>query len=62
MDGTPDLATAFGSLNHWLLVGMTALLAGITVFLSYEALTGFVLLAWSASFTYLEMQRYWRPR
>jgi len=24
------------------------------------ALTGFVLLAWSASFTYLEMERYWR--
>lgn len=27
-----------------------------------EALTGFVLVTWSASFTYLEMQRYWRPR
>lgn len=27
-----------------------------------EALTGFVLITWSASFTYLEMQRYWRPR
>jgi hypothetical protein len=26
-----------------------------------EALTGFVLLTWSASFTYLEMERYWRP-
>ena len=26
-----------------------------------EALTGFVLIAWSASFTYLEMERYWRP-
>lgn len=25
-----------------------------------EALTGFVLIAWSASFTYLEMERYWR--
>jgi hypothetical protein len=25
-----------------------------------EALTGFVLIAWSASFTYLEMQRFWR--
>ncbi len=24
------------------------------------ALTGFVLLTWSASFTYLEMERYWR--
>jgi Ion channel len=28
-----------------------------------EALTGFVLIAWSASFTYLEMERFWRtPR
>jgi hypothetical protein len=25
-----------------------------------EALTGFVLIAWSASFTYLEMERYWK--
>jgi len=27
-----------------------------------ESLTGFVLIAWSASFTYLEMERYWRPK
>jgi hypothetical protein len=27
-----------------------------------EALTGFVLIAWSASFTYLEMERFWRAR
>lgn len=27
-----------------------------------EALTGFVLITWSASFTYLEMERYWRSR
>ena len=26
-----------------------------------EALAGFVLLTWSASFTYLEMERFWRP-
>lgn len=25
-----------------------------------EALTGFVLITWSASFTYLEMQRFWK--
>ena len=25
-----------------------------------EALTGFVMIAWSASFTYLEMERFWR--
>ena len=27
-----------------------------------EALLGFVLLAWSASFTYLEMEKNWRER
>ena len=27
-----------------------------------EALTGFVLIAWSASFTYLEMERFWGSR
>lgn len=29
---------------------------------SVEALTGFVLVTWSASFTYLEMQRFWRDK
>jgi hypothetical protein len=27
-----------------------------------EALTGFILITWSASFLYLEMERYWRRR
>lgn len=27
-----------------------------------EALTGFVLITWSASFTYLEMEQFWRNR
>ncbi len=35
-------------------VGPIRFLAGTT------ALTGFVLIAWSASFTYLEMERFWR--
>lgn len=26
-----------------------------------EALTGFILITWSASFTFLEMARFWRP-
>ncbi|MFO1425818.1 MAG: potassium channel family protein [Steroidobacteraceae bacterium] len=26
-----------------------------------ESLTGFVLITWSASFTFLEMQRFWKP-
>lgn len=29
--------------------------------LGSEALTGLVLITWSSSFTYLEMQRFWRP-
>ncbi len=29
---------------------------------SVEALTGFLLVTWSASFTYLEMQRFWKDR
>lgn len=35
-------------------VGALRFLAGT------EALTGFVLIAWSASFTYLEMEKFWR--
>lgn len=35
-------------------VGPVRFLSGTT------ALTGFVLIAWSASFTYLEMERHWR--
>lgn len=35
-------------------VGPIRFLAGTT------SLTGFVLITWSASFTYLEMERYWR--
>ena len=35
--------------------GMLRVLAGV------EALNGFLLITWSASFTYLMMQRYWHP-
>lgn len=34
----------------------------IRLLMGTEALTGFVLLTWSASFTFLEMQRDWRMR
>lgn len=34
----------------------------IRLLMGTEALAGFVLLTWSASFTFLEMQRYWKPR
>jgi hypothetical protein len=37
-------------------VGAIRFLAGT------EALVGFVMLGWSVSFTYLEMERYWRVR
>jgi hypothetical protein len=37
-------------------VGPVRFLAGT------EALTGFVLIGWTASFTYLEMERFWRVR
>ena len=33
----------------------------IRVLVGIEALNGFVLITWSASFTYLMMQRYWHP-
>jgi hypothetical protein len=36
-------------------VGPIRFLAGM------EALTGFVMITWSASYTFLEMQRDWRP-
>lgn len=37
-------------------VGAIRFLAGV------EALTGFVMITWSASYTFLEMQRDWSPR
>lgn len=33
----------------------------IRVLVGIEALNGFLLITWSASFTYLMMQRYWHP-
>jgi hypothetical protein len=40
--------------------GDQAPLGAIRLLSGAEALTGFVLIAWSASFTYLEMERFWR--
>lgn len=34
----------------------------LRLLLGFESLCGFLLVSWSASFTYLEMQRLWRPR
>ena len=49
-------ALAFTSLGFdaWVPVGAIRILAGV------EALTGLVLVAWSASFAFLQMQRHWK--
>ena len=48
-------ALSFTSLgfDEWIPVGAIRILAGV------EALTGLVLVAWSASFAFLQMQRHW---
>ncbi len=51
-------ATTYTTLGY----GDLTPLGPIRLILATEGLAGFVLLTWSASFTYLEMQRYWRPR
>lgn len=42
--------------------GDLAPLGAIRFLSGTEALTGFVLITWSASFTFLEMERFWRQR
>ena len=58
------LDAVYMSANTYTTVGYGDLapLGAIRLIMGTEALTGFVLITWSASFTYLEMQRYWRPR
>lgn len=67
ISGVPDIqlldavylsATTFTTVGY----GDLAPHGAIRFLMGSEALTGFVLITWSASFTYLEMQRYWRPR
>ena len=67
LDGAPELSLAnclyfsaetytslgFGDLSP---VGPVRLLAGV------EALNGLLLIGWSASFTYISMERFWGPR
>ncbi|MBW2241472.1 MAG: two pore domain potassium channel family protein [Deltaproteobacteria bacterium] len=48
--------TTYTSLGYGDLVPVGAL----RILCGVEALTGLVLIAWTASFTYVEMQRYWR--
>ena len=40
--------------------GDVAPVGPIRFLVATEAITGFVLIAWSASFTYLEMERFWK--
>ncbi len=51
-------ATSYSTLGY----GDLAPLGPIRFVLGTEALLGLLLITWSASFTYLEMDRYWRSR
>lgn len=51
-------ATTYTTIGY----GDLAPVGPLRLIMGTEALTGFVLLTWSASFTYLEMRRYWRGR
>ena len=42
------------------MLAITAPLGPVRFLSGTEALTGFVMITWSASFTYLEMERFWR--
>ncbi len=53
LSATTYTTLGFGDLAP---VGAIRLVSGL------ESLTGFLLVTWSASFTYLEMSRYWRDR
>lgn len=57
LDAIYLFAATFSTVGY----GDLAPVGPIRLILGTEALTGFVLITWSASFTYLEMQRYWRP-
>jgi hypothetical protein len=56
MDDVYFSATCYTTLG----LGDIAPLGAIRFLTGTEALTGFVLLTWSASFTFVEMQRFWR--
>lgn len=49
-------ATTYSTLG----IGDLAPVGAIRLLSGLESLTGFLLVTWSASFTYLEMSRYWR--
>jgi hypothetical protein len=43
-------------------LGDIAPIGPIRFLVGTETLTGFLMITWSASFTFVEMERYWRPR
>ena len=56
MDYVYFSAVTFATVGY----GETWPVGAIRFFCATEALTGFVLITWSASFTYLEMEKFWR--
>lgn len=58
LDAVYLAATTYSTLGYGDLVPQ----GPIRFLLATEALVGLMMITWSASFTYLEMQRYWRVR
>jgi hypothetical protein len=61
-DESPFLDMIYLSAISYTTVGFgdVAPVGPIRLLVATEAITGFVLIAWSASFTYLEMERFWK--
>ncbi|ORE87160.1 Ion channel family protein [Oceanococcus atlanticus] len=58
MDAVYLSATTYSTLGYGDLVPHGA----IRILVGVESVVGLLMITWSASFTYLEMQRYWTPR
>jgi hypothetical protein len=58
MDSVYLSATTYSTVGF----GDLAPVGAIRFLTGTEALTGFMLITWSASFTYLEMEKFWRSR
>lgn len=60
--GLPDYVYFSAVVYSTLGLGDLIPLGAIRFLVGTEALTGFALITWSASFTFLEMQRFWKTR